>query len=165
MSNIFDICKTNFTFGQINLIDMKTRFLFPHWCRYLGYALFVIHIPVVLFRKMLGFDVPGTAHDEGLLTPHHLFFMATTLLMAIGLFLAAFSKEKIEDEQISQLRLDSLQWAIYVNYVLLIVSLILSSDTEHILFLNLLVPLVFFIIRFQWKLFQNNRMLKRDGNI
>jgi len=143
---------------------MKTRFLFPHWCRYLGYTLFVIHIPVVLFQKMLGFDTPGGTIDNGLFNPHHLFFMATTLLMAVGLFLAAFSKEKIEDEQISQLRLDSLQWAIYVNYVLLIVSLILSSDTEHILFLNLLIPLVFFIIRFQWKLFQNNRMLKRDGN-
>jgi len=145
---------------------MKTRFLFPHWCRYLGYALFLIHIPVVLFQKMLGFDIPGQHIDDGgLFSPHHLFFMTTTLLMALGLFLAAFSKEKIEDEQISQLRLDSLQWAIYVNYVLLIVSLILSSDTQHILFLNLLVPLVFFIIRFQWKLFQNNRMLKKDGNI
>jgi len=145
---------------------MRTRFLFPYWCRYLGYALFLVHIPVVLFQKMLGFDVPGQNIDDGgLLSPHHLFFMATTLLMAAGLFLAAFSKERIEDEQISQLRLDSLQWAIYVNYVLLIVSLIFSEDTEHILFLNLLVPLVFFIIRFQWKLFQNNRMLKRDGNL
>ena len=145
---------------------MKTRFLFPYWCRYLGYALFLIHIPVVLLRKMIGFDLPGQHMDDGgLLSPHHIFFMATTLLMALGLFLAAFSKEKIEDEQISQLRLDSLQWAIYLNYILLIISLVLSSDTEHILFLNLLVPLVFFIIRFQWKLFQNNRMLKRDGNI
>ncbi len=145
---------------------MRTRFLFPYWCRYLGYALFLIHIPVVLFQKILGFDIPGQHIDNGgLFSPHHLFIMDTTLLMALGLFLAAFSKEKIEDEQISQLRLDSLQWAIYVNYVLLIVSLILSSDTEHILFLNLLVPLVFFIVRFQWKLFQNNRMLKRDGNV
>jgi hypothetical protein len=145
---------------------MRTRFLFPYWCRYLGYALFLIHIPVVLFQKILGLDMPGEAFDTGgLFSPHHLFFMVTTLLMALGLFLAAFSKEKIEDEQISQLRLDSLQWAIYVNYLLLIISLILSTDTQHILFLNLLVPLVFFIIRFQWKLFQNNRMLKKDGSL
>lgn len=145
---------------------MRTRFLFPYWCRYLGYALFLVHIPVVLLKKVLGFDIPGqTVNYGGIFSLHHLFFMTTTLLMALGLFLAAFSKEKIEDEQISQLRLDSLQWAIYVNYVLLIVSLIISSDTQHILFLNLLVPLVFFIIRFQWKLFQNNRMLKKDGNI
>ena len=144
---------------------MKTRFLFPYWCRYLGYALFIIHIPVVMLRKTLGFDSPGSAVSDSLLNPNHLFFMATTLLMAIGLFLAAFSKEKIEDEQISQLRLDSLQWAIYVNYVLLIVSLVLTNDTEHVLFLNLLVPLVFFIIRFQWKLYLNNRLLRKDEKL
>jgi hypothetical protein len=143
---------------------MKSRFLFPHWCRYVGYILIIAHIPVMLLRKTLGFDTPGAPVDYSLFNSHHLFFMTTTLLMAIGLFLAAFSKEKIEDEQISQLRLDSLQWAIYVNYVLLIVSLIFSTDTEHILFLNLLVPLVFFIIRFQWKIFQNNRLLRKDEN-
>ena len=165
MSKILDICKISFTFGQPNLTIMKTRFLFPYWCRFLGYALFLIHIPVLLLRKVLGFDVPGQDISDGIFSSHHLFFMTTTLLMAIGLFLAAFSKEKIEDEQISQLRLDSLQWAIYVNYVLLVVSLILSNDTQHILFLNLLVPLVFFIIRFQWKLYQNNRMLRKDENL
>jgi len=142
---------------------MKTRFLFPYWCRFLGYALFIVHIPIVMFRKNIGFDTNAPL-DHGLFTGHHLFFMATTLLMAVGLFLAAFSKEKIEDEQISQLRLDSLQWAIYVNYLLLIVSLIFTTDTEHILFLNLLVPLVFFIVRFQWKIFQNNRLLRKDEN-
>lgn len=82
--------------------------------------------------------------------------------MAVGLFIAAFSKEKIEDEQISLLRLDSLQWAVYVNYLFLIISLIFTTDTRHILFLNLLVPLVFFIVRFRWKIYQNNRLLKKD---
>jgi uncharacterized membrane protein YiaA len=143
---------------------MKSRFLFPHWCRYVGYVLVIAHVPVMLLRKMIGFDTSGSLINNSLLSPHHLFFMTTTLLMAIGLFLAAFSKEKVEDEQISQLRLDSLQWAIYVNYVLLIVSLIFSTDTQHILFLNLLVPLVFFIVRFQWKIFQNNRLLRKDEN-
>jgi hypothetical protein len=142
---------------------MKSRFLFPYWCRYLGWALFLVHIPIVLFRQQLGFEPGGP--DDGFLSSQHVFFMATTLLMAIGLFLAAFAKERIEDEQISQLRLDSLQWAIYVNYLLMIVSLILSNDTQHILFLNLLVPLVFFIVRFQWKIFQNNRLLKKDGDL
>src|ERR1700761_7771315 len=144
---------------------MKTRFLFPYWCRYLGYGLFLVHIPIVLLKKQLGFEYTADTDSQALFNSHHVFFMATTLLMAMGLFLVAFSKEKIEDEQISQLRLDSLQWAIYLNYVLLIVSLIFSSDTQHILFLNLLVPLVFFIVRFQWKIFQNNRLLKRDGDL
>jgi hypothetical protein len=138
---------------------MKSRFLFPYWFRYFGLALILIHVPVVLFKKQLGFD-HGSSTGDDIFNSRHVFFMTTTLLMAVGLFFAAFAKEKIEDEQISQLRLDSLQWAIYVNYVLLVVSLVLSNDTQHILFLNLLVPLVFFIIRFRWKIFQNNRLIK-----
>jgi len=139
---------------------MKTRFLFPHWCSILGYILIFVHIPVVVFKdKVIGIDHPGGA---GLFNGQHVFFLSTTLLMALGLFLVAFAKERIEDEQISQLRLDSLQWAIYLNYVLLIISLIFTQDTEHILLLNLLVPLVFFIVRFRWKIYQNNRLLNRE---
>jgi hypothetical protein len=142
---------------------MKSRFLFPYWCRYLGYALFLVHVPFVLFRKPPGVDNPHNVGDTGLFNSHHLFFMATTLLMAIGLFLVAFAKEKIEDEQISQLRLDSLQWAIYLNYLLLVIGLILTTDTQHILFLNLMVPLVFFISRFRWVIFRLNRSLPKEG--
>jgi hypothetical protein len=140
---------------------MKTRFLFPYWCRYLGYGLFLVHIPVVMLKKQLGFD--HDADSQALFNSHHIFFMATTLLMAMGLFLAAFSKEKIEDEQISQLRLDSLQWAIYLNYVLLLIGLTFSADTEHVLFLNLLIPMVFLIIRFRWVLFRLNHSLPKEG--
>ena len=136
---------------------MKPLFLFPYWCRYLGYILVVVHIPIVLYKNEIGFDMHGA--DAGIFNSRHVFFMLTTLLMAIGLFIAAFSKEKIEDEQIMQLRLASLQWAVYVNFLFLIISLVFSTDTEHILFLNLLVPLVFFIIRFRWKIFQNNRLI------
>ncbi len=142
---------------------MKTRFLFPYWCRYLGYALIIAHVPVALFRKVLGFDAPLPASDTDLFNSHHVFFVSTTLAMAIGLFLVAFAKEKIEDEQISQLRLDSLQWAIYLNYILLTVSLIFSSDKEHILLLNLWVPLIFLIIRFRWAIFRLNSSLSREG--
>jgi hypothetical protein len=141
---------------------MRSRFLFPLWFRYLGLALFLIHIPIVMFKKELGFSTLDKPVRDDLFDSHHLFFMATTLLMAIGLFFIAFAKERIEDEQIFQLRQDSLQWAIYVNYILLVVSLILSKDTEHILFLNLLVPLVFFIVRFRWKIFQNNRLINKE---
>lgn len=141
---------------------MKPLFLFPHWCRYLGYILVVVHIPIVLYKNEIGFDMHGT--DAGVFNSRHVFFMLTTLLMAVGLFIAAFSKEKIEDEQITQLRLDSLQWAVYVNYLFLIISLVFSTDTEHILFLNLLVPLVFFIIRFRWKMWRLNQSLNGNKN-
>ena len=141
---------------------MKSKFLFPYWCRFLGWALFLVHVPVVLLKKDLGFDVPGDLSDQGLFNSHHLFFMCTSLLMVSGLFLVAFAKEKIEDEQIWQVRLDSLRWAIYVNYLILIISLVFIEDTGHILHLNLWVPLLFFIIRFRWVIFRLNNSLSKD---
>lgn len=139
---------------------MKTRFLFPYWCKYLGIALIIIHIPIVLLQKVHMDGSQGKSAD--FFSDGHLFFITTTLLVAIGLFLIAFSKEKIEDELVSQLRLDSLQWAIYLNYLLLVISLILSDDTQHILILNMWVPMLFLIIRFRWKMFQNTRVIKPE---
>ena len=143
---------------------MKTRFLFPYWCKYLGVILFIAHIPVVLFRQQLGFG-GGESEGTALFTSQHVFFMITTLLMLTGLVLFAFSKEKIEDEQISQLRLDSLQWAVYLSYIMLIIGLAFSNhqDAKDLMHLNVWVPLVIFIVLFRWKMFRNSRYTKEDA--
>jgi cell division protein FtsW (lipid II flippase) len=115
-------------------------------------------------RGVLNFDIHNDAADQGLFNGQHLFFIFTILLMVIGLLLVAFSKEKIEDEQISQLRLDSLQWAVYLNYLVLIGTAIFMNrnDFKDMLYLNLWVPLAFFIIRFRWVLFRLNRSLTKE---
>jgi hypothetical protein len=144
---------------------MKSRFLFPYWCRYLGWGLVIAHVPLSVIGRMNGMinpldNPPGSTSP---FTGEHLFFMCTTLLMSLGLFLVAFAREKVEDEQIWQIRLDSLRWAIYLNYLILIISLIFINDIAHILELNLWVPLLFFIIRFRWVIFRLNRSLTREG--
>lgn len=146
-----------------NKLDiMKPTFLFPYWTRYLGWVLVLAHVPVMMIGKNYGLD-GDHSDNNSLFSGPHLLFIGTALLMAIGLFLVAFSRERIEDEQIAQLRLDSLRWAVFVNYIVLILCLVFFNDEHHILLLNLWIPLLFFIIRFQWKLFQNNRLLKKDG--
>ena len=144
---------------------MKSRFLFPYWCRYLGWGLVILHIPLSMLGKSHGMgnsmDVQPT--NAGPFSGELLFFICTTLVMSSGLFLVAFAKEKIEDEQIWQIRLDSLRWAIYINYVILIASLVFFEDVAHILELNLWVPLLFFIVRFRWMIFRLNRSLSREG--
>ena len=143
---------------------MKLHILFPYWCRYLGWGLVIAHIPITMIGRMNGMinplDNPGG--NTGLFTGEHLFFICTTLLMALGLFFVAFASEKIEDEQIWHIRLDSLRWAIYINYLILMISLVFINDTAHILELNLWVPLIFFIIRFRWVIFLLNRSLSRE---
>lgn len=103
--------------------------------------------------------------EPGLFTGSHVFFIFTTLMVTIGLFLFAFSKEKIEDEQIMQLRRDSLQWAVYFNYVVLIATLIFTEHMEigHIMMLNMWTLLLFFIFRFQWAIIRNNWSAKKEG--
>jgi IS4 transposase len=150
----------------------KTRYLFPYNSRFIGIALILVHIPVKLFwdAHFSGgydhFNPSTTAADTSLFSLPHLFFIGTTLMVLVGLFLIAFSKEKIEDEQIVQLRLDSLRWAIYLNYAILLFSLIFTrgSDSKHILMLNIWLPLLFFILRFQWVMHRLNRSAKSNDS-
>jgi hypothetical protein len=143
---------------------MKPHLLFPYWCRYLGWGLVIAHVPISMIGRMSGMINPldNPAGNTWLFTGEHLFFIGTTLLMALGLFFVAFASEKIEDEQIWHIRLDSLRWAIYINYLVLIISLVFVNDTAHILELNLWVPLIFFIIRFRWVIFRLTRSLSRE---
>ena len=149
---------------------MRTNYLFPYKTRWLGLILILVHIPIKLWwdaRYPDGYDhnMPHvTGEATHLFSPPHLFYIGTTLLVLVGLFLIAFSKEKIEDEQIIQLRLDSLRWAIYLNYAILLSTLLFTQggDSKHILTLNIWLPLLFFILRFQWVLYRLSRSAKPE---
>jgi cell division protein FtsW (lipid II flippase) len=143
---------------------MKQRFLFPYWSRYVGYACILVHIPLMAakhFETDSHFPASSGGHET---YGDHLYFAIAFLLMVVGLILVAFSKEKIEDEQISRLRLDSLQWAIYLNYAILIVSLIATDKmgNHFILAIDTWVPLLFFIVRFRWEIIRLNLSMKSD---
>jgi len=148
----------------------KIKYLFPYNARFFGIALILVHIPIKFLWDAHypdGYNhinPSASAADSFLFSPPHLFFIGTTLMVLVGLFLVAFSKEKIEDEQIVQLRLDSLRWAIYLNYAILLFSLVFThgSDSNHILLLNIWLPLLFFILRFRWVLYRLNRSVKSD---
>ncbi|HEY5326798.1 MAG TPA: hypothetical protein VIJ27_07345 [Mucilaginibacter sp.] len=158
---------------------MKSRFLFPHKWRLIGYLCFAADLIFAIVLTVLhpeGYaatdlrQVPGPG-----MKPHHDICIGVTemrwhnditiLLIIFGLLLVAFSKEKIEDEQISQLRLDSLQWAVYLNYGLFIICVLFIYGIHFIpvLIFNIITPLIFFIIRFRWKIYQLNRLLSREG--
>ena len=143
---------------------MKPHFLFPYWCRYLGWGFVLLHVPISFIGRAQGLTNPADSpYNNGLFSGEHLFFIGTTLLMALGLFLVAFAKEKMEDEQIWQVRLNSLRWAIYLNYFILIACLIFINDTGHVLLLNLWIPLIFFITRFRWMIYRINHSLTVEG--
>jgi hypothetical protein len=79
----------------------------------------------------------------------------------IGLLLIVFSKEKIEDEFISYLRLKSLQLAILISYLIFLILNLTFYDLNFFMatFYNSFTVMIIFIIRFQWSLHH----LRKEG--
>ncbi|MBC5993422.1 hypothetical protein H8S84_11295 [Pontibacter sp. SD6] len=77
----------------------------------------------------------------------------------VGGLLAAFSKEKDEDEYIAQIRLESLLWATYINYGFLLFSIlfIYGSGFYQIMIFNMFTLLFIFLIRFNFILYKSAR--------
>jgi len=76
------------------------------------------------------------------------------VLIIISSLLVAFYKEKSEDEYISKIRLESLVWAVYVNYGILLLSFLIIYDSSFlwVMMFNMFTILIFFIIRFNWQI-------------
>ena len=72
----------------------------------------------------------------------------------------AFSKEKTEDEMISKIRTESLVWATYINYAVLLFCIVFMYGFSffNVMIYNMFTLLFFFIIRFHWMLYKNNQI-------
>jgi hypothetical protein len=153
---------------------MKTRFLFPHRCKMSGWIIMVpstiLGILSIFFDvefRFLDMKVPAIFPeniDHGVLFGFISANITGTLagiLFIIGGLMVAFSKEKIEDEFISKIRLESILWATYINYIVLIICLILFYDSGFvkIMTLNMYTIIFMFIIRFNFVLFRATNAL------
>jgi len=142
---------------------MKNRFLFPHSYRRIGWLLFV---PFLVFGlAVLNHDFQfdfleisfGKSPSHG--TFESIFSVNTinlsdetaTLGMILSLLFIAFSKEKIEDERVAQIRLDSLHFAVYLNYAVLAIQVIFVHGTAFldVMVYNMFSVLLLFIIRYR----------------
>lgn len=81
------------------------------------------------------------------------------VLLIAGALLVGFSKERIEDEFISRLRLSSLLWAVCVNYGLLLLAFLLVYGLSFlsVMMYNMFTVLLLFIIRFHYLLYKSNK--------
>ncbi|GAB3272371.1 hypothetical protein GCM10027347_44000 [Larkinella harenae] len=164
---------------------MVSRWLFPHSYRLAGWFLFIPSLVLglavryaefrlvfldVTFRKpkedsgfldklIWGLTDGGFFPFNGEYSSINLTDEVAALGMIGGLLLIAFSKEKVEDEMISQLRLESLQWAVYANYLVLAVLLILLHGGLFldVMIYNMFTVLLVFIIRFRLSIRRNER--------
>jgi hypothetical protein len=86
------------------------------------------------------------------------------ILFLLGALMVAFSKEKREDEFISNLRLSSLLWSVWVNYILLLFAFLLVYGMAffHIMVYNMFTILIIFIIRFNYILYRSTKAMADD---
>lgn len=155
---------------------MKTNYLFPYQFKKIGW---IILIPVsILGILWLIFD-----SDQNLLKTKVFAIMSDysetdffeiiendisdeiiAILLIVSSVFIVFSKEKKEDEYTRKIRLDSLVWAIYVNYIILLLSMILVYDFPFfwVLVFNMFTILIFFIIRFNWALYKSKNQIQDE---
>jgi hypothetical protein len=85
-------------------------------------------------------------------------------LVIIGGLLVGFSKLKVEDEFISKIRYESLVWATYLNYglILFFTLFVYGLSYINVLFYNTFTLLLFFIIRFHYMIYKLNNANRDD---
>lgn len=149
---------------------MKTKWLFPHKYRLLGWFIFVPATILGLANMYDDFNgswlVANGLNDPLTITSgqsvshivniQNLTDELAAIGVIIGLLLIAFSQEKVEDEMISQLRLEALQWSIYANYIILLIAIITIYETAffNVMIYNMFTVLIIFLLRFRFSVYR-----------
>lgn len=157
---------------------MKINYLFPHRFKRIGLTILIpftilgwyivnydiepafldLKVPALFMEEIMGRNIIFGITENNILNE-----IVAVILIISGL-MVAFSKEKQEDELIVKLRLESLVWATYVNYAILLVSLIFVYGISFlwVMIFNMFTILLFFIIRFNWQVRKLNKSLSYE---
>ncbi len=143
---------------------MKKLPLLPHICQTIGFILVLPFMVLGFAYLWWDYTIPWLTYRS---KQHAIFDLNnnnfTDELAAIGtiisLLMIAFSKEKVEDEAIQFFRLASLQWAVILNYVILIIciALLYGGNFFSVMAYNMFTILLLFIIRFRFVLYQHTK--------
>lgn len=165
---------------------MKSNYLLPFQCKKIGWIMLILGLLFAIVMFALGWDpffdtsgfdfleikIPAlvdlepaaASADFFTITENNVIDELIGLLLILGAIFIALSKEKREDEFISKVRLDSLVWAVYVNYVILILSILFTYGIVFLwtLAINMFTILLFFIIRFNWVKYKSRKLLRDE---
>ncbi|RPD38022.1 hypothetical protein [Chitinophaga barathri] len=143
---------------------MKPKYLLPHVYKKIGWFIAIPFLTYAIYSYILGdiFTLPYSA--DSLENKIPLFGTIMLIGLFAGLLLVSFSKEKTEDEYISRLRLESLQLAVIINYILLIIAALAlyGLDFLSVMTYNMFTVLLIFIIRFNFLLYRNKTAYEKQ---
>lgn len=157
---------------------MKTNYLLPYrfkivgWCLLLpaillGFIyLFVNNEPAFLECKVFAFsavDIFAKPKTLEFIT-NNIFDEIIAFFILLGALFVSFSKEKQEDEYIAKIRLDSLLWATYINYAVLLLTIFFLYGFTFfwVLIFNMFTILFVFIVRFNWVLYKFKKQMRNE---
>lgn len=147
---------------------MENRFLIPHKYKQIGWVLLIpsvvlgiatIHWDFEFAFLELPFRGSGSLFDK---SEYENFTNEIAAIGALaGLMCIAFAREKIEDEFIRKLRMESLMVAVILNYLLLFLAIVFVYGWDFFLVLvyNMYTVLILFIARFSWIKMKQRKML------
>ncbi len=152
---------------------MKQKYLFPHKFKALGWVLFILGVllgiiviffnvePDFLYVKVfsiLGDTIFSSTKEREYfkITETNLIDELASVFAIAGGLIVAFSEAKNEDEFIRKIRSDSLIWALFANYILLLLAVLFVYGEYflQITWINLVSPLILFILKFHWELYK-----------
>ena len=148
---------------------MNTLQLFPNRFKIIGWFIFIpsLILGLISLSGVMDFQISlPVIYNSGFLSDENQGFFKTAeidlfpnlfgLLIIMGGILVGFSKEKIEDEYISSLRLKSVFWSLIVSYsiVFILFVTVFGSLFLTVMILIMFLPLVLYIFRFNYLLQQ-----------
>lgn len=155
---------------------MKTNYLFPNKYKLIGWIILIpiLIIGIVFWGKEPDFldfkiftlfnDTIFSSEDSRWFSKNNLFDEIIGILLIVSSMLVAFSKEKKEDEFITNLRLKSLTRAVYINYGILLFSMftVFGLGFFFVAVFNIFTFLLIFISIFNFNLWKFKKSAKDE---
>lgn len=157
---------------------MPSEFLLPNKYKLIGWCLLIpvsILGIILTFNDLEIFSIKAKTFalvNEAFFEDSSFFQVITTnvtptilgVLFIIAALMVGFSKEKKEDEFIASVRLSSLVWAVWVNYILLFLcfALVYGGSFFTVMIYNMFTVLIIFIVRFHYILYKHSKSVSDE---
>ena len=157
---------------------MKSNYLLPYRFKFIGWAILIPAFVMAFIYIFITTEIPFldcnvfAFSDLEIFSKHKIFKVIdnnltdeiTAFSLLLGALFVAFSKEKYEDEFIAKIRLDSLLWATYINYIVLLLTIFFLYGFSFfwVLVSNMFTILFVFIIRFNLMLYKLKKQNKDE---
>ena len=150
-------------------MHMTNKLLLPNKYKLLGFVLLLIFLALGIAVYLFEFSIPAlTVHQrkdrKGIFEVINFTDEIALTGIIVSLFFIAFAREKNEDEFITHTRLESWQWAVLTNYILLMIATWVVHGFHYIdvMMYNMLTILIIFIIRFHYVLYKTRAVKETD---